>query len=469
LRYSKAMGCFYVESPAMRMLLEKLKCDDYLTLVAASSIIRPGVASSGMMQEYIKRFHMTKAGVRYESIHPVMDELMADTFGVMVYQEDVIKVAHHFGKLTLTQSDVLRRGMSGKYRSREEFQRVKDQFFENCKKLYPQPITDRVWYEIESFAGYSFAKGHSASYAVESYQSLFLKAHYPLEFMVGVINNFGGFYRTEFYVHEARMNGAIIEPPCVNNSEYLTTIDDDRIYIGFVHLKSLETKVARQISAERGLNGPYKSLDNFLRRIDLGLEQLRILIRIGAFRFIAKTKQQLLWEAMLWFSDAKNKTKTTVDLFDTDPKEYPLPVLQRNEIEDAFDEIELLGFPLCNPFQLIENPERGILSDELKLHAGKEIRILGYCVTTKPTFTRTGVPMAFGTFNDREGKVFDTVHFPDIEKKYPLRGRGFYEIKGRVTEEYGVYSVEVTWMDKVPMLFKKTFPPDAFRENQHLA
>ncbi|MFN8336585.1 MAG: DNA polymerase III subunit alpha [Cyclobacteriaceae bacterium] len=469
LRHSKAMGCFYVESPAMRMLLEKLKCDDYLTLVAASSIIRPGVASSGMMQEYIKRFHMTKAGVRYESIHPVMDELMADTFGVMVYQEDVIKVAHHFGKLTLTQSDVLRRGMSGKYRSREEFQRVKDQFFENCKKLYPQPITDRVWYEIESFAGYSFAKGHSASYAVESYQSLFLKAHYPLEFMVGVINNFGGFYRTEFYVHEARMNGAIIEPPCVNNSEYLTTIDDDRIYIGFVHLKSLETKVARQISAERGLNGPYKSLDNFLRRIDLGLEQLRILIRIGAFRFIAKTKQQLLWEAMLWFSDAKNKTKTTVDLFDTDPKEYPLPVLQRNEIEDAFDEIELLGFPLCNPFRLIENPERGILSDELKLHVGEEIRILGYCVTTKPTFTRTGVPMAFGTFNDREGKVFDTVHFPDIEKKYPLRGRGFYEIKGRVTEEYGVFSVEVTWMDKVPMLFKKTFPPDAFRENQHLA
>lgn len=467
LRHSKAMGCFYVESPAMRMLLEKLKCDDYLTLVAASSIIRPGVASSGMMQEYIKRFHMTKRGIPYESIHPVMDELMADTFGVMVYQEDVIKVAHHFGKLTLTQSDVLRRGMSGKYRSRGEFQRVKDQFFENCKKLYPQHITDRVWYEIESFAGYSFAKGHSASYAVESYQSLFLKAHYPLEFMVGVINNFGGFYRTEFYVHEARMNGAVIEPPCVNNSEYLTTIYDERIFIGFVHLKSLETKVARHISIERERNGPYKSFDNFLRRIDLGLEQLRILIRIGAFRFIHKTKQQLLWEAMLWFSDSKSKSKTTVDLFDTDPKEYPLPVLQRNEIEDAFDEIELLGFPLCNPFKLIENPERGILADDLKQSIGKEVHILGYCVTTKPTFTRAGVPMAFATFNDREGKVFDTVHFPEIEKKYPLRGRGFYEIKGRVTEEYGVYSIEVTWMDKVPMLFKKTFPPDAYRETQH--
>lgn len=467
LRNSKAMGCFYVESPAMRMLLEKLKCDDYLTLVAASSIIRPGVSSSGMMKAYIERFHMTKNGIKYESIHPKMDELMADTFGVMVYQEDVIKVAHEFAGLSLTEADVLRRGMSGKYRSREEFQGVKDKFFENCKRIgYEQKITDRVWYEIESFAGYSFAKGHSASYAVESYQSLFLKAYYPLEFMVGVINNFGGFYKTEFYFHEARMNGAHIESPCINRSEYLTTIYGDQIFIGFVHLKSLETKVVREVEAERKLHGDYVSLDNFLRRVEIGLEQVRILIRIGAFRFIGKTKQQLLWEAMLHFSDSKAaKQKTTVDLFDTEPKEYPLPALQRNKIEDAFDELELLGFPLCNPFELIENPGQGIPASQLKSYLNKEVHIIGYCVTTKPTHTRTGHPMAFGTFNDREGNVFDTVHFPDVIKKYPLRGRGFYEIKGRVTEDFGVYTIEVSWMDKVPMLYRKSFPPDTETKN----
>lgn len=460
LRHSKAMGCFYVESPAMRMLLEKLTCDDYLTLVAASSIIRPGVASSGMMKAYIERFHMHKKGISYESIHPAMDELMADTFGVMVYQEDVIKVAHHFGKLTLTEADVLRRGMSGKYRSREEFQKVKDKFFENCKELYEQHITNRVWYEIESFAGYSFAKGHSASYAVESYQSLFLKAHYPLEFMVGVINNFGGFYKTEFYFHEARMLGAHIEPPCVNHSEYLTTLYGTHIYIGFVHLKSLETTVARAIETERKTNGPYTSLTDFLRRVHLGLEQARILIRLGALRFTQKTKQQLLWETMLYISHAKKHDKLMPDLFDTAPKEYPLPALQRNNIEDAFDEIELLGFPLCNPFTLIENSDEGITASRLREHLGKEIHIIGYCVTTKPTSTKSGVPMAFGTFNDRSGKVFDTVHFPEIEKRYPLRGRGFYSIKGKVTEDFGVYTVEVTWMDKLPMLHKKTFPPE---------
>ena len=459
MRHSKAMGCFYVESPAMRMLLGKLRCEDYLTLVAASSIIRPGVASSGMMKEYIERFHIVRNGGTYQSIHPKMDEIMKETYGVMVYQEDVIRVAHFFAGLTLTEADVLRRGMSGKYRSREEFQGVKDRFFAGClERGYDPKVTNRVWFEIESFAGYSFAKGHSASYAVESYQSLFLKAHYPLEFMVGVINNFGGFYRTEFYVHEARMNGAIIEAPCVNHSEHLTTIYDNQIYIGFIHLKSLETKVAQYIAVERHQNGEYKSLDNFLRRAPgIGLEQLRILIRIGSFRFTQKTKQQLLWESMLYFSNAKSKPTTTIDLFDTEPKVYPLPELKRNPLEDAFDEIELLGFPLCNPFDLLAIDNHGdTAARELSNKKGKQVRMVGYIVTTKDAYTmKTKEHMAFGTFYDVNGEVFDTVHFPNSAKQFPFRGRGFYEMKGKVTEDFGVYAIDVQWMDKLPMVSKR--------------
>jgi DNA polymerase III alpha subunit len=464
LRNSKAMGCFYVESPAMRMLLGKLRCEDYLTLVAASSIIRPGVASSGMMRTYIERFHLTKNGGTYESIHPKMDELMKDTYGVMVYQEDVIKVANQFAGLTLTEADVLRRGMSGKYRSREEFQRVRERFFECCaERRYDPAVVDRVWYEIESFSGYSFAKGHSASYAVESYQSLYLKAHYPLEFMVGVINNFGGFYKTEFYFHEARMNGGIIEAPCVNNSEHLTTIYGDRIYIGFIHLKSLESKIAQQIAVERSRNGEYKSLDNFLRRIPSALEQTRILIRIGAFRFTGKSKQSLMWEAMLYFSQARVK-RPEAELFDTEPAEYPLPALQRKDIEDAFDEIELLGFPLCDPFRLLSTSERGdTLARELPGKVGKHIHIIGYVVTVKDTSTKNNQRMNFGTFYDPNGEVFDTVHFPDISHKYPLRGRGFYSIKGKVVEDFGIPTIEVTWMDKLPIINKRA--EEFMREN----
>jgi DNA-directed DNA polymerase III PolC len=466
LRNSKAMGCFYVESPAMRMLLAKLRCEDYLTLVAASSIIRPGVASSGMMKTYIERFHITKNQGHYESIHPKMDELMKDTYGVMVYQEDVIKVAHHFAGLTLTEADVLRRGMSGKYRSRYEFQRVKERFFESCQERnYPQRVIDRVWFEIESFSGYSFAKGHSASYAVESYQSLYLKAHYPLEFLVGVINNFGGFYKTEFYFHEARMNGGIIQAPCINKSEYNTTIYGDAIFIGFIHLKSLETKIAQEIVLERKRTGDYKSMDDLLSRLQMGLEQIRILIRIGALRFTGKNKQRLLWEAMLFYSQARTKKSTAV-LFDTEPKQFPLPDLQRKPIEDAFDEIELLGFPLCDPYDLLGTAERGnCVAKDLLAKVGQHVHILGYMVTIKDTRTKTNQYMNFGTFNDYNGDVFDTVHFPDIAKNYPLRGRGFYSIKGKVVEDFGVPMIEITWLDKLPMINPRA--EEFMRENIH--
>jgi DNA polymerase III alpha subunit len=300
---------------------------------------------------------------------------------------------------------------------------------------------------------------------VESYQSLFLKAHYPLEFMVGVINNFGGFYRTEFYFHEARMNGARIEAPCVNNSNYLTTIEGVRIYIGFIHLKSLETKIGQHIEEERKRKGPYKSLDNFLRRItEIGLEQLRILIRLGSFRFTGKTKQQLLWESMLHFSSKRTKPTTTVDLFDTEPKEYPLPELKRNTLEDAFDEIELLGFPLCNPFDLLATRDYGdTMAADLPSKKGKTVRMVGYLVTTKDAYTmKSKEHMCFGTFYDASGRVFDTVHFPGSARKFPFRGRGFYEVKGKVTEDFGVYAVDVFYMDKLPMVSKRA--DDSFAE-----
>lgn len=446
----------------MRMLLGKLRCEDYLTLVAASSIIRPGVARSGMMRAYIERFHAVRNGGTYESIHPKMDELMKETYGVMVYQEDVIKVAHYFAGLTLTEADVLRRGMSGKYRSREEFKRVQDAFFENCRQRnYSQHVIERVWYEIESFSGYSFAKGHSASYAVESYQSLYLKAHYPLEFMVGVINNFGGFYKTEFYVHEARMSGAVIEAPCVNYSEYLTTIYGNRIYLGFIHLKSLETRIAQQVAAERSQE-TFKSLNDFLRRVPAGLEQVRILIRAGAFRFTGKSKQRLLWEAMLYFSQARTKTPSA-ELFDTEPADYPLPPLQRSELEDAFDEIELLGFPLCDPFKLVTPVESTHVAGDLPGCIGKSVCILGYMVTIKYTSTAKGDPMYFGTFYDKRGEVFDTVHFPDVARRFPFRGRGFYRMEGTVVEDFGVSMIEVRVMEKIPMVSQRA--EEFMREN----
>ena len=228
-------------------------CYTKLLRVAASSIIRPGVAKSGMMRQYIQRFH---APTSYKYLHPVMQEQLEETYGVMVYQEDVLKVCHHFAGLDLADADVLRRAMSGKHRSKTEFQRIVDKFFSNCHaKGYSLQLTQEVWRQIESFAGYSFSKAHSASYAVESFQSLYLKAHYPMEFMVAVINNFGGFYQTEIYVNEARRWGAQIHPPCINNSTYLTSIQTNDIYLGFIHIQNLDQYIGQQIEKERAFRG----------------------------------------------------------------------------------------------------------------------------------------------------------------------------------------------------------------------
>jgi len=251
LRKAETNGCFYIESPATRGLLKKLKCDNYLTLVAASSIIRPGVAKSGMMREFIYRFHNPD---KFSYIHPVMKEQLEETYGVMVYQEDVLKVCHHFAGLDLADADVLRRAMSGKHRGKDEFKRIVEKFFSNCKERgYPGEITKEVWRQIESFAGYSFSKAHSASYAVESFQSLYLKAYYPLEFQVAVIVNFGGFYHSWVYFNEAKRQGGKIHLPCINNSDVNTNISGSDIYIGLTHISKLESKIQYAIIDERKL------------------------------------------------------------------------------------------------------------------------------------------------------------------------------------------------------------------------
>lgn len=467
IRNGRCMGCFYVESPAMRMLLKKLQVDTYIQLVAASSIIRPGVARSGMMREYILRTHDP---ARRTYIHPVMKELMEETYGIMVYQEDVIKVAHHFAGLDLSEADVLRRGMSGKFRSREEFQKIRDKFFSSChEKGYPASITEEVWRQIESFAGYSFSKGHSASYAVESYQSLYLKAHYPLEFMVGVINNFGGFYNTEFYVHEARMQGANIHAPDINKSSYLTDIHGRDIYLGFIHLQNIQLQTCESILHERNTNGAFLHLADFMRRVAIEVEQLRILIRIGAFRFTGRSKKELMWDLLLHLGDGR-KTEVYQPLFN-EPSfdkasegnaEWKLPPLTHHHLEDALDEIELLGFELSSPYKRLskslnaadaeesQRSRRLTLAQELGTYIGKEISIQGYLVTTKPTRTIKGEYMAFGTWLDIDGYFFDTTHFPRAIKEFPFRGKGIYRIKGRVDEEFGFCSITVSELQKLP-------------------
>lgn len=448
IRNVNTIGCFYIESPAMRQLLQKLHCDDYLTLVAASSIIRPGVASSGMMRAYIERYHNPE---EIDYIHPLMKELLEETYGVMVFQEDVIKVAHHFAGLDMGEADILRRAMSGKYRGHEEMERIRKNFFDNCKKLnHPDDITAEIWRQIESFGGYSFSKAHSASFAVESFQSLYLKTYFPKEFMVAVINNFGGFYSTELYFLELRKTGAAIHLPCINEGDYFTSIHGNDVYMGFVHLKSLETDTAQKIVEERKRSGRYLHLQDFIERTGIATEQLNILINCGALRFTGKSKKTLLWEANFLQKQNRVPVYAGQPIFKEDPLHFTLPALPDNRTDDLFDEVELLDFPLANPFEMADDDGiESILARDMKQYEGKRVTVVGYFIDHKRVITVHKDRMAFGTFVDRQLDWIDTVHFPDSLQRYPLAGKGFYQLTGKVVCDFGVYSIEVDFMRKL--------------------
>ncbi len=451
LRSAETTGCFYIESPAMKGLLRKLRCNDYITLVAASSIIRPGVAGSGMMQEFIRRFHQPNS---FEYLHPVLEDQLKETYGVMVYQEDVLKVCHHYAGLDLADADVLRRAMSGKFRSSKEFNRIIDRFFEGCRaKGRPEETSREVWRQIASFAGYSFSKAHSASYAAESFQSLYLKAHYPLEFMVAVINNFGGFYGSWVYFHEAQRLGATICLPCVNNSLYKTGIDDKNIYIGFVHLQNIENNLAHRIVNERERGGCYRNIADFVFRVSPGKEQLCILIKCGAFTFTQKTKAELLWLAHDLCSASKMNAPATPLLFEPEIRNWSMPAFTGNSLEDAYDEIEHIGFPVSlSWFSLLQTSFRGDTSAiEMLKHSGKTLRMVGLFVCLKYVYTSRKEIMNFATWVDSEGHFFDSVHFPTSIKEYPFKGAGLYLLLGKVSEEFGHVTLEVRKMARLPL------------------
>lgn len=450
LSIGKTIGCFYIESPAMRGLLRRLKCENYKVLVAASSIIRPGVAQSGMMREYIFRHNNPD---KFEYFHEVFEKELGETYGIMVYQEDVIKIALHFGGLSAPDGDVLRRAMSGKGRSLSALQKVKDHFFESCKELgHPEQLSKEVYRQIESFAGYSFCKAHSASYAVESYQSLYLKVYYPIEFMVCAINNGGGFYRTEVYVHEARMSGATINNPCVNLSELQTTVYGTDVYLGLMHIEKLEGRIAQMIPEERKNNGDYTTLENFVKRIPIGIETLQVLIFVGALRFTGKQKYELLIEARFLMSGSKPNNQQ-LTLIEEPQKEYQLPTIERNPFEDAFDEIEILGFPVSfSPFDLLQTRYRGtVMSKDLIKYHKQQVKMLAYLISRKHVPTKRGA-MFFGTWIDAEGEYFDTAHFPNCLEQYPFQGGGCYLLLGTVEVDFHFPTITIHKMAKMPFM-----------------
>jgi DNA polymerase-3 subunit alpha/error-prone DNA polymerase len=282
--------------------------------------------------------------------------------------------------------------------------------------------------------------------------------------MVAVIINEGGFYRTEVYVHEAKMAGATIQNPCVNTSEYFTTLRGKNVFLGFRQLQGLQESIGKQIVLEREQNGFFQSLEDFLNRIPIGIENLQILIFIGAFRFTGKSKNELILKARMLLVNYKEENRSP-KLLHEEVLEYELPKLERSPFEDAFDEIELLGFPVsCSPFDLLKTKFRAthLVKDFIHLYK-KVVKLVGYLISIKHVPTNNGT-MNFGTWIDSEGAYFDSTHWANSLLQYPFQGGGCYLLQGRIDVEYSFPSIVVEKMAKLPFV-----PDPRYSDNKDYA
>jgi DNA polymerase III alpha subunit len=459
IREGKTIGCFYIESPGMRSLLKRLEVEDFEMLTAASSIIRPGVAESGMMQEFIARH---KDPSRRKYLVPELENVLGETYGVMIYQEDVIKVANQVAGLSLEEADLLRRAMSGKLRSHDAMKKLTERFFDSCKgRGYPEAIVKELWRQIESFAGYAFCKAHSASFALLSFQVAFLKVHYPAEFMASVLNNQGGYYLPAVYIEECRRIGLNVKLPCINYSEYEYIGNGEEIRLGFMAIKSFSHSSAQRITEERERDGHYVSLADFLVRTKIAYEETAILIRCGAMDCFNQTRPTLMRLLDVYIKRRKLTEESCGDLFlnETFRMEKEVATDINYSIEEICAiEYETFSYMVSkHPLEFFTQYVTGSpiikSADMLKYH-GRRIKMIGWYMTSKRIKTKKGDIMKFLSLEDLYG-TYEAVLFPKVYNQYAelTMPMGPYLIEGRVDKENGnniiVEKLEILTSEKI--------------------
>lgn len=440
IRQGETMGCFYVESPATRLLLKKLwagmppdrraAADVFEYLVVVSSLIRP--AANTFVDEFVRRAH----GHRYTSPHPLLDEVLAETHGIMVYQEDVMKVAVALGGFSVEDGDQLRKVLSKKHKARQ----LRDYCRQFCGGALARgvelPVIDEIWAMIMSFAGYSFCKPHSASYAQVSFKSAYLHAHYPAEFIAAVVSNQGGYYSAFAYLSEGRRMGLTILPPDINASVWAYSGSEKTVRVGFMQIKGLQEDMVKQLIAERKAKGPYKSLSDFLTRVTPDLAQSKLLIKAGCLDSIAG---ELTRPAMLWRLLASQASPP--------PSYVPIPEAYSFQ-KSLAHELALFGFPLrCHPLDVFHEAYkdvRHILAKDLAMHIGKEVTLIGWLLTEKIVSTKKGDPMEFMTLEDQTA-TYDATVFPQTYRQYChlLATNQAYMITGLVEEQFSTVTLTV--------------------------
>ncbi len=439
-RTGNTLGVFYTESPASRILNLKSRAESYELLVLNTSIIRP--ASNKWITIYLERLN----GAPWEPLHPSLGDVLAETFGIMVYQEDVVNVAHAFAGLDWASADGLRKALSKK-RPEKHLAAYFDEFVRGAARLGRDEATiARVWEMILSFAGYSFCKGHSCSYIEIAQQSCYLRANHPAEFIAAVLSNGGGFYRPFAYVAEAMRMGVTVLPPDVNASAWRCTGRDRELRVGFQFIKGLSIAGAEALLAAHEADGPFRGLGDLRARTGLSRDDLRLLIKVGACDTIGGGMNR---PQMLWTVDTDAPPLPLSRAGGTIPPLRPYSPERRHR--DAW---ALLGFCTdCHPMALhAESLRRFRLarSTELHRHVGKRVLMAGMYTTGKPVQTAKHEPMQFATFDDGHGLI-ECVLFPDVHaaRSHVLFDQGPFIFRGIVEESFGAITVTVTHLERL--------------------
>jgi len=476
LSRGETLGIFQLESEGMRNLLRDIQPQKFEDIIAVLALYRPGPMKSGMIKEYVER-KKDPSKIKYD--HPILEEILAPTYGVILYQEQVMQIANKLANFTMGEADVLRKAMGKKIPS--EMEKMREKFVNGAvSNGVKREIAERIFENISNFAGYGFNKSHSAGYALLSYQTAFLKANYPLEFMTALLNSeIGDQDKIAEYIEECeRMNIWILPPDLCESDEKFKIFGNDIIF-GLSAIKNVGSAVIKSIIESRK-EGDFVSLYDFCERVNLRSVNKKViesLIKAGAFDYLGIYRSQLF--AMI--DDAiehgnkiqKLKNEEHIEIFATKETKKLIPTLNKEAITSLPEwpqtkllsyEKEMLGVYLTGhpiekyvpltklysmPFSQIE-----------KIKDGETVIWGGILTDIKRTTTKKKAEkMAIGEIENIDGKV-KALFYPNVFAEFStlIRANNIIFVKGKLkkdAEEIKIIVDDVANMNNVKEKFLK--------------
>ncbi|MCR4428366.1 MAG: DNA polymerase III subunit alpha [Caldiserica bacterium] len=438
----ETLGCFQLESSGIRSLLRKLKPKNISDLTVALSLYRPGPIQGGMVESYIRRHH-GKEPKTY--LHPSLKPILEETHGVVLYQEQVMRIACEIGGFSLAEADILRRAMSDK--EGEVLASMRERFLEGAKERGVSHETARKIYDfLEKFSGYGFNKAHSASYAIVSYQTAYLKRHFPREFFSVLLSTEEGYYQPFVYAEEARRMGARVLPPDLNRSQKHCTAENEGIRLGFSYIKDLGPSQIERIIVRRPQGG-FKSFEEAMRLLhrDLDRKAFEALIKAGGMDSFGLTRSTML--ASLPYHLRRLKERPS--LLELEEK-HPAFSLQSPREDEARDSWEFTGiYSPAHPLRVYKKELSSYLTNASisirNLPRGSKIRAASLLTLVRLEKTRTGRRVGFLTLEDLDGQ-WEAILFPEELARFAplLKAHSLLLLEGEVNERDGEKSLAVT-------------------------